>query len=93
MSPQSTTIVDEELEQKIRVVNFFTPKKTKFSCVRSNYSNEEDLVQVQNLKWDGQNRDSEMMSMALLSVSYIQSDLPDQKNRSKKPLVHIHRTW
>jgi hypothetical protein len=58
-------------------------KKTIFSCVRSNYSNEDDLVLVPNLKLEGQNRDSEMMSMALLLVSYVQSDSPDQKNRSK----------
>jgi hypothetical protein len=32
---------------------------------------------------EDRNSDSDTMSMALFSVSYVQSDLPDQKNRSK----------
>jgi hypothetical protein len=93
MSRQSTTIVNEELDGKIMVVNFFTPKKTKFLCVWSNYANKEDFVLVQNFEKEDQNRYSETLSMAFLSESYVQSDLPDQRNWSKNPQIHIHSTW
>jgi hypothetical protein len=35
---------------------------------------------------EGQNCNSDTMSMAFFSVSYVQSDSPYPKNRSKKPL-------